>query len=463
MKESITECGNSDINQNNKYFNRRFNKGINNKIMNILYLVLIIILIIIIIVFISIYFSKIKKYEVKKSDLNINNNNKNNYNINNNSNNFNNSNNNGYNNYDYNNNYYNNNANNNSTNSTNSNSTNNNTNEIICEDGLFLPEDDKTNCIKCSIENCTKCFGSKLNHFCHKCEPDLISIYEDHKIILCSICEEGYYLINGECKKYSFIAKYRSDGSEITFISSFIDDIGEIKEMYLDGTEIDNPSIKHNFNDYKDHEVIMLVDIPESINPDISMYQLFQGIDKMISIRFSPFFNTSKVYDMSYMFDGCSSLVSIGLSNFDTSYVEDMGHMFFGCHNLESIGLSNFNTSIVTNMALMFDGCYSLTSINLSGFKTKELKTMNSIFFNCSLLTSIDLSSFETSNVYNMESMFYFCSRLSYINILNFHSSKSKVELFNQNISSSGTIITNNDFNKTLDKSYIPGWKISIL
>jgi hypothetical protein len=62
-----------------------------------------------------------------------------------------------------------------------------------------------------------------------------------------------------------------------------------------------------------------------------------------------------------------------------------------------------------------------------------------------------------------MEFMFYFCSKLNYINILNFYSSKSEVELFNQNISSSGTIITNEKFNKTLDKSYIPGWKISIL
>ena len=460
MKEYI-ESGNSDINQNNKHINNKFNRRIINKIMNYLYLSLIIILIIIIIIFISIYFSKIKKYEIKKSEFDINNKNKNNnYNSNNNNSYYYNHNN-YYNNENY---YYNKNSTNNNgtnNNSTNNNSTNNNTNDIICDDeGFFLPEDDKTKCIECSIENCAKCFGSKSNHFCHKCNNGLNPIYEDNKIILCSICNEGYYLINGECKKYSFRARYKSDNSEILFINSYINDIAEINKMYIDGNEVDSPSIKHKFNDNKIHEVLMLVDITETDN---SMYELFQGVDKMISIRFSPFFNTSLVYDMSYMFDGCSSLESIGLSNFDTSKVEDMDHMFFGCNSLKSIGLSNFDTSSVTNMDLMFNGCYSLTSISLSNFKTSNLVSMNSIFFNCSSLTSIDLSNFDTSKVYNMEFMFYFCSKLNYINILNFYSSKSEVELFNQNISSSGTIITNEKFNKTLDKSYIPGWKISIL
>ena len=446
-----TESGNTDKSQKNKHMNNRFNRGINNKIMNYLFLILIIILIIIIIVFISIYFSNIKKYEIKKSDFDINNNNC-----------YNNSNNNNYNNNSNNNSNYNNINNNDNYDFNNSSniSSNNNTNDIICEDGLFLPEDDKSNCVKCSIENCIKCFGSKLNHFCNKCEPGFNSIYEDNKIVLCSICNEGYYLINGECKKYSFRAKYKSDGIEIKLINSFIYDISEIKEMFVDGNQVGSPFIKYNFKDSKFYEILMLVDIRKNFS---SMYQLFQGIDRMISISFSHFFNTSNVYDMSYMFDGCSSLKSIGLSNFSTSNVEDMEHMFFGCNSLESIGLSNFNTSRVSNMNLMFNGCYSLTSLNLSNFNTSNLATMHSLFFNCSSLKSIDLSNFDTSKVYDMNSMFNDCLKLEYINILNFTSNKpSIVELFNQNIPSSGTIIINKNFNNILDKSYIKEWNISI-
>ena len=38
---------------------------------------------------------------------------------------------------------------------------------------------------------------------------------------------------------------------------------------------------------------------------------------------------------MSYMFDGCSSLNSINLSNFNTNNVTDMRYMFSGCSSLK--------------------------------------------------------------------------------------------------------------------------------
>ena len=35
--------------------------------------------------------------------------------------------------------------------------------EIIeCETGSFLPEDDSEKCIKCSVNNCQKCHGTKI-------------------------------------------------------------------------------------------------------------------------------------------------------------------------------------------------------------------------------------------------------------------------------------------------------------
>jgi len=456
MKE-YSEDGDSDIDQSNNDINDKIYYGnLNKKIMIFLYLILLIILVIIVVVFIILYCSKIKKYEIKKSDFNNDNSNKNKNNNNNtniNNTNINNTNSNDTNTNDTN------------TNDTNTNDTNTNieniTNEIICDDyGFFLPEDDKTECVKCSIENCTKCFGSKLNHYCNKCEPGLIPIYEENKIILCSFCNEGYYLINGECKKYSFRAKYKSDGKEIKLINSYIKDISEIKEMYVDGQQVESPDIKYEFDDKEEHEILMLVNITDDYS---SMYQLFQGIDKMTFIYFSPFFKTSKVEDMGYMFDGCSSLTSIGLSNFDTSIVENMGHMFFGCKSLRSIGLSNFDTSSVTIMDHMFNGCNLLKSIALSKFKTKELNSMNSMFCSCYSLTSIDLSNFVTSQVYNMKYLFYYCPELSYINILNFSTNSNKVELFNLNISSSGTMITNKEFYLKLDKSYITGWKFDLL
>ena len=90
--------------------------------------------------------------------------------------------------------------------------------EIICDNELFLPEDDKTKCIKCSIKNCDECIGTKLNNICNKCNPGFNPIYEDNKIISC--CNEGYYYFKDECKEYSFRAKYKSNGGTIKLLFS---------------------------------------------------------------------------------------------------------------------------------------------------------------------------------------------------------------------------------------------------
>jgi len=39
----------------------------------------------------------------------------------------------------------------------------------ICENGFFLPKNDQTKCIKCSLEGCMDCIRSKLNNTCIKC------------------------------------------------------------------------------------------------------------------------------------------------------------------------------------------------------------------------------------------------------------------------------------------------------
>jgi surface protein len=50
------------------------------------------------------------------------------------------------------------------------------------------------------------------------------------------------------------------------------------------------------------------------------------------------------------MFNQCSSLTSLDLSNFNTSNVNNMSGMFSQCSSLTSLDLSNFNTSNVKDM-----------------------------------------------------------------------------------------------------------------
>ena len=68
---------------------------------------------------------------------------------------------------------------------------------------------------------------------------------------------------------------------------------------------------------------------------------------------------------MKSMFDGCSSLKNLDLSNFNTLNVTNMSCMFNGCTSLKNINLSKFNTQNVTDMIAMFYGCSSMKKKNV--------------------------------------------------------------------------------------------------
>ena len=72
-------------------------------------------------------------------------------------------------------------------------------------------------------------------------------------------------------------------------------------------------------------------------------------------------FNTSKVTDMTGMFDGCSGLTSLDLSSFNTSKVTKMIRMFYGNRNLRTIYVGNgWSTEAVTSSVSMFYDCTNL-------------------------------------------------------------------------------------------------------
>ena len=143
------------------------------------------------------------------------------------------------------------------------------------------------------------------------------------------------------------------------------------------------------------------------------MYNMFKNCKKLSSLNLSESFNTVNVTNMSSMFYGCSQLSSLTLSNFNTENVTDMSYMFSGCQKLSSLTLSNFNTAKVTNMSSMFSDCQELSSLNLSNFNTAKVTNMSCMFYKCQKLPSLDLSNFNTAKVKDMSYMFYGCKKLS--------------------------------------------------
>ncbi|MBR3169640.1 MAG: S-layer homology domain-containing protein [Lachnospiraceae bacterium] len=142
--------------------------------------------------------------------------------------------------------------------------------------------------------------------------------------------------------------------------------------------------------------------------------------------RISSIRSTGTLYlpsNSSALFEKCTSLKTVDLSNFDTSNVTSTGCMFYECSNLTKLNLSKFDTSNVTNMAYMFFGCSSLTNLDLSSFNTSNVQTMELLFGDCSSLTNVNLSSFDTSNVYDMSGMFAGCSSLTHLDLSNINTS----------------------------------------
>ncbi len=147
----------------------------------------------------------------------------------------------------------------------------------------------------------------------------------------------------------------------------------------------------------------------------ISTFRWFSNMKKLTSVTGLNYLNTSEVYYMSYMFNGCTGLTTLNLSGFGPSpMVLEMDYMFNGCSSLTSVDLSNFNPSCCS-MSWMFSGCSSLVSLDLSSFDTSLVTNMNNMFAQCTNLTCLDLSSFITSRVTDMFRMFFVCVNLKTI------------------------------------------------
>ena len=97
----------------------------------------------------------------------------------------------------------------------------------------------------------------------------------------------------------------------------------------------------------------------------------------------------------------------IGIDN-----ITNMSYMFNGCNSLLSItDLNNFESSNITDMSYMFCDCSSLKSLpDISVLNTINVKNMKGLFNNCVLIRSLpDISKWNTSNVTDMSYLFYYC------------------------------------------------------
>ena len=127
---------------------------------------------------------------------------------------------------------------------------------------------------------------------------------------------------------------------------------------------------------------------------------------------------TSKVEDMSYMFQDCSALKTVECSEWNVSAVKSMEGMFLWCTSLETLDLSKWDVSNVTIMRSMFYQCMSLESVgDTSGWNPYSCTSMKRMFYQCHSLKALDVSNWDTSACTDMSSMFYQCYLLQTLNV----------------------------------------------
>lgn len=208
-----------------------------------------------------------------------------------------------------------------------------------------------------------------------------------------------------------YIATYESSTQTLTFKKN----VGETLPKNSAWVEDKMTVATINKNLGKGSIVHIVFDKSFSTYTPTSLRSFFQSLSKLETITGLEYLNTEKVTDMSYMFQYCSRLTSLDITNFNTANVTDMSYMFHSCTKLKSLDVTNFNTAKVKNMIRMFSNCQALTSLNVTNFNTEKIPDMSYMFSVCQQLTSLDVTNFNTVNVTNMSNMFGSCSALTTI------------------------------------------------
>ena len=303
-----------------------------------------------------------------------------------------------------------------------------------CDPGYYIPTNDKSECKKCSVNYCTKCFGNTRRNTCQECHELYAPVRDrfdrikecvrscekgiDYKCVTCSgeqcgSCNTGYILFKGKClDNFSIKGFYRTkkDNQSVILINKPY--AKYIKELIVDG-EAQKASLTVTFPKKGEHIVLMILNDNELESGEY----MFYNVPNLFSIEFSQQFRTDNMKSLKGMFKDCTMLETLDITNFNTKKVTDLSYMFQNCVALESVVVDYFDTTNVRDMSYLFANCSKLISVSISYFKPYNTIDMSGLFYGCSGLELIDLENFITKKVEYMSYMFAGCSSLPSIDV----------------------------------------------
>ena len=118
--------------------------------------------------------------------------------------------------------------------------------------------------------------------------------------------------------------------------------------------------------------------------------EMFSGCTKLTYLDDSLYWNTSSLEDASYMFNDCTSLVTLGHYTWDVHNVQNMSCMFRNCSSLLGVGYANegigamflnfWITPALTNCSSMFEGCTSMHIVSMPNLELKQACNTTDMF-----------------------------------------------------------------------------------
>lgn len=235
--------------------------------------------------------------------------------------------------------------------------------------------------------------GSTLNYIINNNEPFVGNKLPDQiieEIYIDYYTGQDEYIVNGV--------------NQIEGISSF------------DYADLNNKVKMYRSLDKK--KLFILADKNCTIYANTDSKKIFMQLEKLRSIKF-PALDFSMATDLSLMFSGDKSLVTIIPTMINTENATDLTQMFTQCESLKET--PKFITDNVDSFMYLYSSCYSLKSLDLSFMNTESAIYMDCIFEDCSNLEQVNLSSFNTNNVTSMDAMFVNCSKLKELNLSSFN------------------------------------------
>ena len=161
------------------------------------------------------------------------------------------------------------------------------------------------------------------------------------------------------------------------------------------------------------------------MNNVTNMTAMFQNCTSLTSIDLSEL-GSNSLTSVGGMFYNCSSLIAINMSNFNFGLTEDLSHLFFteSTNNVSEIKLIGSIMNNVTNMSYLFSEYSKLTSIDLSGLGSNSLTSAHGMFSGCTGLTAINMSNFNFGTAQINSSIFPNAKNLETLNLSNANTSR---------------------------------------